>query len=150
MKATLNLFDGLPYIVSNPYSLLLFFVWQVIQSFWKQLLSTFSTGWYCHISLRLLQQFKALRSHKKCCLIFGIELSGCNQLQNHGIQQFHQVAANFGKILQSLSVAAKGCWMLSRCEIYAFNAPLVMKLLPMFFLVRQLPICLEMTDFSDF
>ena len=27
---------------------------------------------------------------------------------------------------------------------------LVMKLLPMFFLVQQLPICLEMTDFSDF
>ena len=49
---------------------------------------------------------------QKCCLSFRIELSGRNQLQNHGIQWFHQVAAIFGKILQSLSVAA-------RCDINA-------------------------------
>ena len=40
---------------------------------------------------------------QKCCLSPKIELSECNKLQNHGFQQFHQVAANFGKLLQSFS-----------------------------------------------
>ena len=62
---------------------------------------------------------------QKCCLSPKIELSECNKLQNHGFQRFHQVAANFVKLLQSLSVAVRGHWMLSICEI---NAGLLQKL----------------------
>ena len=75
---------------------------------------------FCHLDLI-----------QKCCLNTRIELSECNYLQNHGFQRFHQVTANFGKLLQSFCC----------CKRF-LNAPKSLVAISMSFF-RHLLICLR-------
>ena len=53
---------------------------------------------------------KYLNLVQKCCL--RPRIYEHNLRQNHVFQQFHKVATYFGKLLHSISVAARDCWML--------------------------------------
>ena len=83
-----------------------------------------SKSWYWYIALRLLQQLKTWISHKNA--VWALKLSYLNAI-SYKIMDF----SNFIKLPQalascfSLSVAARGHWMLSICEI---NAGLLQKL----------------------
>ena len=110
----------------------LFFEIQVVYNSWKWLLYTVNTGWYCYIALRLLQQIKTHGSHTKMLSELWNWVIECNWLWNLGFEQFLQIAANLGKLLQKSLVTAGSCWMLSR-QSNCPNAPEVMMLLYQWF-----------------